>query len=172
MKVKILVGLLVFLIVVNLVTLGSYIYFRWKENRIYAHWRTMRHREHAMAGKFPREPFLTPDQRKKLGKVLRETEQQLHPFYRKNFQLQKKLYHQLLNPQPNMDSINAYLAQIESLQTQIHHKRIEKLLETKSFLDSTQQRILFWRLMKGGGRGVPPPHMLHHQPGKSYYHFQ
>ena len=146
MKVKVIVGVLIFLITVNLATLGSYIYYRWQEQKQIAQLQEFAGRD----GIFPRSGRRGPmprirlksDQKQQLRRLIQELQQQLAPDYLKVQQYQQKVFHALVADRPPMDSIQHYLKAIQNIQFRIKWATVQQIQQARSFLNEDQYRQL------------------------------
>jgi Spy/CpxP family protein refolding chaperone len=144
MKIKILVGVLVFLIVLNLVTIGSYVYFRWmappppSAPDIPAMMREHFRRHH---------PRLEPEQRQQLRnlhrKFMSETASDREAILNLRRQIFKMLTAEQLDTvllRQKMDSINWYRQRIEE-------KGLRMLILSRHVL-TPPQRMEFYRMLE------------------------
>lgn len=141
MKMKVLVVILVFLIIVNLATLGSYIYFRFVN--------------HPMGpplweggpppGFHPNDPMaeLTQEQRTKVISLLRDYEDQTKGQRERIVSLEDDIF-KLLDTNPvQQENVAAALKAIADTRFEISRIAVQKLIETKSFLSKKQQRDFY-----------------------------
>lgn len=153
MKLKILIGVLVFLILVNLATIGSYVYH-------------VRHRgdERGPFGPgMPGSPLmeqLSPEQRQKMkesvDKFMEDTREPAETI-RKLEEETMALLHNDTVPRARVD---ANLEKLSALRLEMSRRAVQRLIDTKSFLTPPQQEI-FFRGIFGAQAGPPPGH----QPG-------
>ncbi len=147
MKLKILIGVLVFLILVNLATIGSFFYFQ------------MHRPDHPPGGVFDGRPphdmmRLGAEKRAQLRELLenfhqitRADQQQLH-------QSTDELFELLQSDSASTEEIDNALQSIETLRSKINHKMIETLLQAKTFLSPKEQKRFFNSMMRA--RPGPP----------------
>src|SRR5258706_11709048 len=134
MKMKLLIGVLLFLIVVNLATIGTYLYVR------FAH-RSYDPRESGPpAGRpFPREMGLSEDQRNRLFDLIhgfheetRELGMRIHDLERATFALLQE------NPVPQ-ERVDSVFDEICKARLEMSKRATKKMIEAKAFLTPAQQ---------------------------------
>lgn len=159
MKVKILVGALLFLIAVNLATIGSYVYFRFSANNS----RPFFNREYMMRRPFGRGPGprlqLDRQQRQQMFKLLTEFRRETVSERRKIDSLERVTFRLMQqNPAP-MDSIDANLKRITDIRFEISQQIIKKLMAAKSYLTPRQQHQFYNAIMRARAErsNIPPP---------------
>ena len=142
MKIKILVGVLVFLIVLNLVTIGSYVYFRWMAPPPVPDISAMM-REHFRQ----HHPRLAPEQRQRLRdlhrKFLTETANDREAILNLRRQIFNMLVAEKLDTvllRQKLDSINWYRQRIEE-------KGLRMLILSRHVL-TPPQRTEFYRMLE------------------------
>lgn len=150
MKLKLLVGALLFLIVLNLATIGSFLYSQWKQDNRYAapvpgfHGGERPHHRAERQG-FPRfEPESREELRRLLEQLHRETadlREQINDLEIEAFGLLER------DPVPR-DSLDHVIEQIAGLRLDVNRRAMDKLIESKVHLDPQQQRI-FFRMVLG-----------------------
>ncbi len=161
MKLKILIGALIFLIVVNLATLGSYIYFR------------IQHAPPPLMERFP--PFrggpphweehpdvrlnLTPEQRHQLRSLILEFQEESRELRFKKMRDEEKLMELLQADTLDTKVIEQTIHQISEDQFEIRRIAIRKLVKARTFLTPNQQKRFYLSLIRGRGRHHPPPGM-------------
>ncbi|GEM_PF-1845307 len=161
MKLKILIGALIFLIVINLATLGSYIYFR------------IQHTPPPLMERFP--PFggephhwekhsdillnLTPEQRHQLQSLIREFQEESRELRFKKMSDEEKLMELLQADTLDTNLIEQTIQQISEEQFKIRRIAIRKLVKARSFLTPDQQKRFYLSLIRGRGRHLPHPGM-------------
>lgn len=159
MKVKILIGALLFLIAVNLATIGSYVYLRFTHNQPHPLLRREWVAHPPFRGRRGPGFYLNRAQRKQLMKLLqsfhRETmpeRRQIRIIERKTFQLMQK------DPVP-MDSVEKNLKDIASIRYKISIHIIKKMMAAKSYLTPKQQHEFYNAIMRAQAErngNVPP----------------
>jgi len=152
MKLKILIGVLVFLILVNLATIGSFFYFQM-------------HRSAPPFGKFFHggPPFgmmdFEPQKRAQLRGLLKNFHQNMHEQQEQLWQNEAKLFELLQSDSASMEEIDDALQAIETQRSIINHKMIETLLQAKAFLSPKEQKRFFNSMLRAlpGPPGRRPP---------------
>jgi hypothetical protein len=163
MKIKFLVGALVFLIVVNLATLGSYVYYTM----------TRHHGEEGMdpadRSQFP-PPLLHMgvEEREKVFQLLRNFHEESSASRSRIQKLEDDLFKLLQQDSVDQQVVEMTLREISNVKLEISTQATRKLMDAKSFLNAEQRGMLFDALMKmrpappGGGspqfeENHPPP---------------
>ncbi|NOX35941.1 MAG: hypothetical protein GXO78_00235 [Calditrichaeota bacterium] len=168
MKLKVIVGILVFLIAVNLATLGSYIYYRWQEQKQMNRFQELVGRDGMLHRPGRRGPIprirLKPDQKQQLRHLMQNLQRQLAPDYQEMQQYQEKVFQALVADRPQLDSIQHYLKAIQDIQFRIKWATVRQLQQARSFLSEEQFRQLVRAavmLPEGGRRHWHRPGRLH-----------
>jgi len=147
MKVKILVGLLIFLIVVNLATIGSYIYFRMddKSDRMIP-----RFRNSDFPVRFQKPPHLDLDreQMHQLLELRMSFERDTRELSEQIRALREGIFQMLKNDSVAMTDIEGKLDDISRLRTQIDKAAINKLIEAQEYLTPVQRDHFLRFLLK------------------------
>lgn len=150
MKVKLLFGILVVLIVLNLATIGSFIVMQWRADRNDARpWAGRDTRGPGWEERRMHPPFRpTPDERQQLMTLLNE------------FRLESEALRQKIREDENhafelMQRQRVPRAQVDSLLEEIAKARLEtgrlavdKLIESKQYLTPQQQKMFFDRILQ------------------------
>lgn len=157
MKIKILIGVLLFLIAVNLATIGSYVYLRFSHDHARFPFarerfdRRFRDRDHRP------DLHLNAEQRKQLFSLFQsyrsETDsqrQQIGELEGQTFQLLQR------DPVP-MDTVKQNLQKIADIRYAISLHIIQKLMEAKSFLNPDQQHAFYNAIMRARLNHPKPP---------------
>lgn len=158
MKLKILVALLIFLIVVNLATIGSYIYFKVQDKD---NWKR---RPIDLSGdfreRFPRPPHLdlTPEQRKQLLELRISFADETKELAQEIGNLREEIYQNLNKDTVSWAVIDEKLREIANHRMQIEKIAIQKLIDAKDYLSLPQRDHLYrFLLMEPSSmRGAPP----------------
>jgi Spy/CpxP family protein refolding chaperone len=142
MKVKVLIGFLIFLIVINLATIGSFLYYQWRK---------------------PPEPPVSP------GGPGRQPLRELNFNRNQRHQLRNLLLEFKVETEPLNNQIHI-LENIAELRLEISKKIIDKFYDTRNILTPMQQKHFFNALMnqrpgpmgpgphfRKGRRGLPNP---------------
>ena len=174
MKMKVIVGVLIFLIVINLATIGTYIYYRMARPP----------EKPLMRGEFPfrgqpgGHPMaqLNENQRTKLMALTRGFEEETKDHRQRIHKLEDQLFRLLQTNPVQQDKVDTILKTIAEVQLAIGRMAAQKLIEAKSFLTAEQQKglydgILRTRLAEGGPpleeKGPPGPMNFPPPPGDS-----
>jgi len=140
MKIKILVGILVILIVVNLAALGSFLYMQWRNPPL---------PEFPRMGQGPRfELNLDKSQRQQLRALLREFRTETKPLNDQIHQLEDEIFELLQEDAADPGGIEDRLKEISALRLEISNRIIAKFYETREFLSPVQQRHFYRSLMQ------------------------
>ncbi|RMF55064.1 MAG: periplasmic heavy metal sensor [Calditrichaeota bacterium] len=157
MKLKVLIGILVVLIVMNLATLGSYVYYRWKEVPAW----TGKRIPPFPPGRGPmnhsmRHPMnFTDEQLLEMRKLLTTYRNEIQGLEEELMKEEEHLL-QLLQETPiNHSEIEKTLSRISEVQLEIRKIGIQKLIKTKEFLSPEQQRHFYHRLFMGRFKNRP-----------------
>ncbi len=138
MKIKILVGILVFLIVLNLVVLGHYIYYQILEPS-----RALTPSRSEMM-KMPKHRLhLDKEQRIQMLKLRQRFRGEIEPLRLQIVRLRGEIAEQLTNNRVDWEKIDRNLQEIGRLQAEIEKKAIVMLLETRQFLKADQIKIIY-----------------------------
>ncbi len=140
MKIKILVGLLIVLIVLNLATIGSYVYFRWVQPPPPPEFPPPPpHR------KFPpsRAMQLRPEQRIKLHRLRKEFMKEARPYRQEIGRLRQDIIGLLLQEEVDTAAIYRKLEEISALQMNIEKQAINLILKTREFLTPWQLSFIY-----------------------------
>jgi uncharacterized membrane protein len=160
MKIKLLVGGLVFLIIVNLATIGTFIYLQLNKSEPRFKYRAQ---DSLMI-----PPFLHPDGRgKNLNKEQREKLFGMFEKFRNETKevneeikvLQEEIKDQLMSAEVNEDDLNQKLQKIADLRLNISRTALKNIIEAKSFLTPEQVEHFVQAIMQFSpphGRGTPP----------------
>lgn len=160
MKVKVLIGFLIFLIVINLATIGSFLYYQWRK---------------------PPEPPVSPggpgrqplrelnfnrNQRHQLRNLLLEFKVETEPLNNQIHILENEIFAMLQGDKPDHGLVDKKLEKIAELRLEISKKIIDKFYDTRNILTPMQQKHFFNALMnqRPGSMG-PGPHFRKGRPG-------
>ena len=153
MKMKILVGTLVVLIIINLATIGTFVYFRFLHHPP----------PPGFEGRFQGPPsFLRIDepQRAKVMNMMESLRRETEDLNMNAFRLERRTFDLLQeNPAPQ-DSVDQNLRELSAVRLEISRRVTRKFMEMKSFLTPEQQRMMFDEVSRGhhGPPGGPMPH--------------
>jgi len=162
MKIKILVGTLIFLIVINLAAIGSYTYFqitRSGENN---------YKRPSLREGFRRKPSrpprmrLNPEQRRQLWKLNRQFQEQVKEYETEIDETRLQIFEELEKESFSVDDIEEKLQNIAQLKLEIEKQAIMKLRETQKYLSLEQRRLLFDSMLDVPGKGLKRDRIRHH----------
>ena len=158
MKLKILVGILLFLIVVNIATIGSYIYFRVQDNGERRNDRFDFPRD--FHGRFSRPPHLdlTPEQMQQLLELRMSFAEDTKELSLEIAKSRGEIYEILKSDSVSWTMIEEKLQQIANFRMQIEKIAIKKLIEAQDYLSLKQRELLFRFLLMEPSpiSGAPP----------------
>lgn len=170
MKVKILVGLLIFLIIVNLATIGTYVYFRFTGPPF----REFDNRQPGGAHMPPPIRELGDKEREAMFKLMRDFFEETHGLRDSVRTHEHELYSLFQQDPVPQEKIEAKLKEIAGIKIEISKKAAARFIEAKTFLSPGQQERFFNSIMQsqpefghGGGPQKLPPggrDSLHDRP--------
>lgn len=148
MKTKVLVGILLFLIVVNLSTIGVFVFHMLKGPKEAEFMIPEGGRPAGMMA--PGSPMmrLQPEVRERMHKLMMDFREDTRDLQQKIFILEDTTVALLKNDPPPMSRISDNLKQISDLRLLINQKAIHNLLQAKSFLPPVQQDMFFRAIMQ------------------------
>lgn len=155
MKIKLLIGILIFLIVLNLATLGSYVYYRWinQPQPIVLPDTPHRSKHH---GPLPR---LDKTQRMKLHDLRREFMRKTGPYMRERFQKRERILQLLMEDKVDTIAVFQLMDEIAVLQKKVEREAVDMLIAARGFL-SNRQLLFISRMLNDynnlPGRGQMP----------------
>lgn len=158
MKLKILVGILLFLIVVNIATIGSYIYFRVQDNGERRNDRFDFPRD--FHRRFSRPPHLdlTPEQMQQLLELRMSFAEDTKELSLEMAKSRGEIYEILKSDSVSWTMIEEKLQQIANFRMQIEKIAIKKLIEAQDYLSLKQRELLFrFLLMEPSAIKREPP---------------
>ena len=152
MKLKILVVILVFLIFINLGTIGSYVYFSFiKTEEVKKSRKFGRSRkggiEKSTLTKIP-DLKLNRHQRKHLNNLLKELGAETRELNVNLRQLEKEAFDLLQMDSVVIEQVNEKLKEISDIRFQIDQKALQKMIDAKRILTPEQQQHFFRALMR------------------------
>jgi uncharacterized membrane protein len=158
-KTKVLVGVLVFMIIVNLATLGTYLFITL----------TRPPEPHFPMGPPPRmmgEGFggrmpmsLDDDQRRELMSHMMELREEMQPLRDSVMELEREALEMLKQETVSMDEVDGTLAAIAQLKLRMSQAATRRLMEARSFLTPEQQEFFISMIIRTQSRmagGGPP----------------
>jgi hypothetical protein len=147
MKTKVLVGILLFLIVVNLSTIGVFVFHILRGPKE-AEPVAFEGGRPPMMG--PESPMmrLQPEVRERMHALMTNFREETRDLQQKIFVLEDSTVALLKNDPPPMNHISDNLRQISDLRLLMNQKAIHNLLQAKSFLPREQQEMFFRSIMQ------------------------
>jgi uncharacterized membrane protein len=141
-KLKLLAGVLLFLIVLNLATIGTFVYTQWKQEDTYRAPRVNRFPSSGI--RRPGEMrALDPEKRRALRSLLGEFHEETRDLQDEIGRKEVEVFALLERETVPRDSLNMVLNQISDLRLEISRRATDKLIEAKIHLDPRQQRMFF-----------------------------
>lgn len=159
MKTKVLVGVLLFLIVVNLASIGTYLYQRYAGPP-----------DGEMGfprGEMGRAPFsrvqspmmhLNAEQRQQMMELFRTFHEETRDLHQKIRALEEQTFDLLQEESVPMEAVDGNLHQLSNLRLEISRRATQNLIKAKSFLSPEQQRMFYGAITQarpGSGPGGP-----------------
>jgi len=165
-KTKVLVGILLFLIVVNLSTVGVFVYHTFTggpgDSRPFPF---ERNGQPGMMGGQSPMMSLEPETRERMHELMMAFHEEVGPLQDRIFQLEDSTVALLKNDPPPMERINSNLKRLSELRLSLNQKAVYNLLRARTFLTPQQQDTFFRAIMEarpqggrmmGGGAGGGP----------------
>ncbi len=152
MKIKILIGALVFLIVINLATIGSFFYHQSQKKQE----RFLMDRGAPWAKQYP--DSLGMEKMRMIHELFRGFRQESAELNAEMMAEQEILFELLQSDAPE-DSLYRQLDKLQEMRSALGRKAIDKLIAAKAFLTPEEQKRLFYAIMRAspGFRGGGPP---------------
>jgi hypothetical protein len=162
MKIKILIGVLVFLIVLNLATIGSFLFMRWRADddapRVPRAPRVTRINRNHELPHTPAPPFRpSGEERKQLFALLEGFRADTEELRLEMFALEENVFELMRRDEVPRARVDSLLQEIAGVRTEIGRLAIDKLIESKEYLSPEQQQRFFESILetrsgRGGGR--------------------
>ncbi len=155
MKTKVLVGILLFLIVINLSTIGVFVYHILKpgppETVPFA---GEGGPPPGMMG--PGMPMmrLQPEVRERMHKLMVGFREEIQSYQEQIFALEDSTVALLKHDPPPMTRVNERLKQLADLRLLINEKAVHNLLQAKKFLSPEEQEMFFRAIMQARPQGM------------------
>jgi hypothetical protein len=148
MKTKVLVGILLFLIIINLSTIGVFVFHMLQGPKESEQMTLEGGRPVGMMA--PESPMmrLQPEVRERMHKLMTSFREETRELQQKIFVLEDTTVALLKNDPPPMGRITDNLKQISDLRLLINQKAIHNLLQAKSFVPPEQQDIFLRAIMQ------------------------
>ena len=150
MRVKLLVGILVLLVVVNLTAVGTFLYIHFTRAERFGGF----HR-----GSMKRPPFLASEDRAKLRGLLMEFHEETNEYRTMLRDLEDQLFLAIHSEPENTAKSDSLLREITEVRYELSKKALEKLAAT-DFLSPEQRKMFFNGILMGGRRPGEPPSFL------------
>ncbi len=142
MKLKLLIGVLLFLIVLNLATIGTFMYKQWKQED--TNWAPRAERRPPVGNRKSGEMrTLKPEKRQVLRRLLEEFREETGELRDEIGRKEIEVFALLQRETVPRDSLNVVLEQLSDLRLEIGRRATDKLIEAKVHLDPRQQRMFF-----------------------------
>ncbi|MDX1671344.1 MAG: hypothetical protein R3211_03325 [Balneolaceae bacterium] len=158
MKVKTMVGALIFLIVLNIGLLGTIVYLHVADRQppIARFLDPKPTFDPPFTQQFEGVEELTTEQRQKLQSLLKSYRSEIEPLQEKVRALEQKMFNSLIeNDSTHFDEIQDIMRSLAEVRLKMGEHALESLQKAKSFLSEKQQRI-FIRQIMSAGRGPGP----------------
>jgi len=155
MKTKVLVGILLFLIVINLSTIGVFVYHLLKPAP--AEFEPLPGDGGPLPGMMSRgNPMmrLKPEAREQMHKLMLAFREESQVYQEQIFALEDSTVALLKNDPPPMSRVNEHLKQIADLRLLINEKAVHNLLQAKKFLSPEEQGMFFRAIMQARPQGM------------------
>lgn len=152
MKIKILIGILLVLIAINLGTIGTYLYLQLNRDKNIRHWDQSR-RSHFPPNHRP-EMKLDKQQQHQLQNLLQEFQQENQDIRNQIWELERTTFDLLQQENIPQNQVNQNLKQLSDYRLKLMTAAVEKMIKAKSFLNPEQQKHFFDFIMES--RPAPP----------------
>ena len=148
MKTKVLVGILLFLIVINLSTIGVFVFHMLQGPKEAEPMPFEGGRPGGMMA--PESPMMSlqPEVRERMHKLMMSFREETKDLQQKIFALEDTTVALLKNDPPPMSRISDNLKQISDIRLLMNEKAIHNLLQAKSFLPPEQQEMFLRAIMQ------------------------
>jgi Spy/CpxP family protein refolding chaperone len=156
MKLKILIGILVFIVIVNIVTVDTYLYYHLVGKSIeYSDNKSL---DRTIGSKQVDDPLTTLNdvQRNKLREIIEEFRKSTGELNGRIRILDDEIIKLIQAESVQKDRIDQNLKEISSLRLEISKIAIDKIIRTKSFLSKEQQEQLFGAIFRVKPSGQAP----------------
>jgi Spy/CpxP family protein refolding chaperone len=177
MKTKVLVGILLFLIVINLSTIGVFVYHLLSplpmKTELFPP--DVDRPPGMMGGESPMMK-MQPEVRERMHALMLRFHDDVADLQARIFSLEDSTVAMLKNDPPPMNRVNENLKKLSDLRLLINQKAVHNLLQAKSFLTQDQQDMFFRAIMQarpqsgrmGGGMGRGPMwgRQMYGEPGR------
>ncbi|MCX6134325.1 MAG: hypothetical protein NTU47_10980 [Ignavibacteriales bacterium] len=149
MKTKVLVGILLFLIVVNLSTIGVFVYHTFQSGSRQPNAGPFEGgRPPGMMGGESPMMRMQPEVRERMHALMMSFREDVKDTEQQILVLEDSTVAMLKNDPAPMDRINENIKKLSDLRLIINEKAVHNLLQAKSFLNSEQQEMFFRAIMQ------------------------
>jgi len=141
MKIKSIVIFLVILLILNLATLGTILYYQFypHHKRTYSpDWQRYK-KGHGLPAKL----ILTPDQRTKFRQLQKKLRGEIQPLMKENWEIRQEVLDLLQQEPVPWEEIQSRQKRLSEIRSQIEMKTMRNIQEAKEFLTPAQQKALF-----------------------------
>jgi uncharacterized membrane protein len=152
-KIKLLIGVLVFLIVLNLATIGSFVYLQWSRGRdngpilVPAPEVSRRGQE---GRRMERGTRLRKDKRNELWRLLEEFRAETEALGGRVRDLERQSFGLMQRDPVPRDSLDSLLEEISAVRLEISRRAADKLIEASVHLTPEQQRYFYAAVLTAG----------------------
>jgi Spy/CpxP family protein refolding chaperone len=149
MKTKVLVGLLLFLIVLNLATIGTYLYITLTKppDPPFPLGPPGMHGEGFRGGRMPPMP-LDEDQRAQLMEIMMDFRTETQGLRDSVMQLEREALELLKGEEPSLGAVDRKLAGIADVRLMMSRAATRKVIEAKSYLTPEQQEFFITMMVR------------------------
>jgi uncharacterized membrane protein len=155
MKLKLLIGVLLFLIVLNLATIGTFVvihFMRAPEPDRFGKWGPRG--KHPMGEQHPLGE-LSSEERKQLRGLLMELFTETSDLRDRVQELEGEALELLKQDPVPRAQVDSLLGEISEVRVQAVTRAVDKLIEAKSFLTPEQQEMFYQAILRAGHGGPP-----------------
>ena len=161
MKVKLLIGVLIALIVLNLATIGSFLYWRWRApSSDRESWAQRAPRDERVVPRPPDRPEppgplrLSREERSQLRALLHDFRSETGDLWEKIHEDEIRLFGLMQRDEIPHAEVDSLLEDISRTRLEIRRLAVEKLIESKEYLSPQQQQRFFDSILqtRPGGR--------------------
>lgn len=160
MKIKLLIGALVFLIVLNLATIGSFVFLQWKGNRAITSIRTPAagmSRLRTGGRGIGRRMRLHREERQELWRLFEEFRSETAELATRVRELEHQSFALMQRDPVPRDSLDTLLEEIAEVRLTISRKATDKLIEASVHLTPEQRRMFYASVLEAGNPRAPHP---------------
>jgi hypothetical protein len=165
MKLKVLVGILIILIVINLATIGSYFYMLHKHDGRFWHrpplpWMTHLERPDRPPRERPGRALmqrLSRTEREQLTQLLTDLRMETEDLRTSIHTMESEVMEALRQDSIPLQRVDSLLKDIADIHLEISHEATNKLIEAKSYLSPEQQALFYDAILQAHtyGHGSP-----------------